>query len=35
MYNRMHDVSYMYVQNRVRNIIDTITGEIEDLVKVT
>lgn len=33
MYNRIHDVSY--VQNRVRNIIDTIAGEIEDLVKVT
>lgn len=33
MYNRIHDVSN--VQNRVRNIIDTITGEIEDLVKVT
>lgn len=33
MYNRIHDVSH--VQNRVRNIIDTITGEIEDLVKVT
>lgn len=33
MYNRIHDVSY--VQNRVQNIIDTITGEIEDLVKVT
>lgn len=33
MYNRIHDVSY--VQNRVRNIIDTITGEIEDLVNVT
>lgn len=33
MYNRINDVSY--VQNRVGNIIDTITGEIKDLVKVT